>query len=100
MKDTNSGKDIGPSPVLLEVISSYYRRDCHGCANSEPTIRLGNGLLALVGCIGGSTMLTRLYIDNFLCLVNFELELDETNVMLGPNGCGKTSVLKALSLLQ
>ncbi|OOV31205.1 hypothetical protein BV61_05065 [Candidatus Synechococcus spongiarum LMB bulk15M] len=45
-------------------------------------------------------MLTRLYIDNFLCLVNFELNLDETNVLLGPNGCGKTSVLKALSLLQ
>ena len=45
-------------------------------------------------------MLTRLYVDNFLCLVNFELELDETNVLLGPNGCGKTSVLKALSLLQ
>lgn len=84
----------------LDVISSYYRRDCHGCANSEPTIRLGNGLLALVGRIGGSIMLTRLYIDNFSCLVNFELELDETNVLLGPNGCGKTSVLKALSLLQ
>lgn len=45
-------------------------------------------------------MLTRLYIDNFLCLVNFELELDETNVLLGSNGCGKTSVLRALSLLQ
>ncbi|MCY4173647.1 MAG: AAA family ATPase [Cyanobacteria bacterium MAG CAR3_bin_5] len=45
-------------------------------------------------------MLTRVYIDNFLCLVNFELELDETNVLLGPNGCGKTSVLRALSVLQ
>ena len=45
-------------------------------------------------------MLTRVYIDNFLCLVNFALELDETNVLLGPNGCGKTSVLRALSLLQ
>ena len=45
-------------------------------------------------------MLTRVYIDNFLCLVNFALELDETNVLLGPNGCGKTSVLRALSILQ
>ncbi|MCY3536405.1 MAG: AAA family ATPase [Cyanobacteria bacterium MAG IRC4_bin_6] len=44
--------------------------------------------------------LTRLYIDNFLFLVNFALELDETNILVGPNGCGKTSVLKALSLLQ
>ena len=45
-------------------------------------------------------MLTRVYIDNFLCLVNFALELDESNILLGPNGCGKTSVLKALSVLQ
>ena len=41
-------------------------------------------------------MLKRLYIDNFLCLVNFELMLDETNVLLGPNGSGKTSVLRSL----
>ena len=27
-------------------------------------------------------MLTRLYADNFRCLVNFELLLDETNVLL------------------
>ena len=41
-------------------------------------------------------MLTRLYADNFLCLVNFELTLDERNVLLGANGSGKTSVLEAL----
>ena len=45
-------------------------------------------------------MLTRLYIDNFLCLVNFELTLDETSVLLGPNGSGKTSVLRALQRIQ
>ena len=45
-------------------------------------------------------MLTRLYVDNFLCLVNFELTLDETNVLLGPNGTGKTSVLQALRRIQ
>lgn len=45
-------------------------------------------------------MLRRLYIDNFLCLVNFELTLDETNVLLGPNGSGKTSVLLALHRIQ
>ncbi len=45
-------------------------------------------------------MVTRLYVDNFRCLVNFELKLDETNVLLGPNGSGKTSVLDALRRIQ
>ena len=45
-------------------------------------------------------MLTRFYADNFLCMVNFELQLDETNILLGPNGSGKTSVLRALHAIQ
>ena len=45
-------------------------------------------------------MLTRLYVDNFLCLTNFELTLDETNVLLGLNGTGKSSVLDALFRIQ
>ena len=49
---------------------------------------------------GANSMLTRFYADNFLCLMNFELTLDETNVLLGPNGSGKTSVLNALHRIQ
>ena len=45
-------------------------------------------------------MLTRLYVDNFLCLVNFELTLDEKNVFLGANGTGKTSVFEVLRRIQ
>ena len=45
-------------------------------------------------------MLTRLYVDNFRCLVNFELTLNETTVLLGPNGSGKTSVLQVLQRIQ
>ena len=45
-------------------------------------------------------MVTRLYVDNFRCLVNFELKLDETNILLGPNGSGKTSVLDVLRRIQ
>ena len=45
-------------------------------------------------------MLSRLYVDNFRCLENFELDLDETNVFLGRNGTGKTSVLNVLRNLQ
>ena len=38
-------------------------------------------------------MIKRLYIDNFKSLVNFELNLQELTLLLGPNGVGKTSVL-------
>ena len=38
-------------------------------------------------------MLQRLYVDNYKCLVNFDLPLQELTLLLGPNGAGKTSVL-------
>lgn len=38
-------------------------------------------------------MIKRVYIDNFKCLVNFELEFQELTLLLGQNGVGKTSVL-------
>ena len=46
------------------------------------------------------SVLSRLYVDNFRCLENFELDLDETNVFLGRNGTGKTSVLNVLRNIQ
>lgn len=45
-------------------------------------------------------MLTRLYIDNFRCLVNFELRLGAMNLLLGANGSGKTSVFDVMCRLQ
>jgi predicted ATPase len=41
-------------------------------------------------------MLRRLYIDNYRCLVNFQLELRELTLLVGPNGSGKSSVLDVL----
>ena len=38
-------------------------------------------------------MLNRLYIDNYRCLVNFDLPLKEITLLLGSNGTGKTSLL-------
>ena len=38
-------------------------------------------------------MLTRIYVHNYKCLVNFELRLGEINLLLAPNGSGKTAVL-------
>ena len=47
-----------------------------------------------------SQMLTRLYIDNFRCLVNFELRPARKQLILGRNGSGKTSFLDALLFLR
>ena len=45
-------------------------------------------------------MLQRLYADNYKCLVNFELRLQEISLLLGPNGVGKTSVLDVVFALR
>lgn len=41
-------------------------------------------------------MIKRVYIDNYKCLVNFELQLQELTLLVGPNGVGKTSVLDVI----
>jgi len=45
-------------------------------------------------------MLKRIYIDNFRCLVNFELSVDGINLFLGPNGTGKSAVFDVLRKIQ
>jgi predicted ATPase len=45
-------------------------------------------------------MLTRLYVNNFRCLVNFELKLGRLNLLVGENGSGKTSVFDVLHRLR
>jgi predicted ATPase len=45
-------------------------------------------------------MLKRIYIDNFRCLVNFELQVDVINLFLGPNGAGKSTVFEVLQKIQ
>lgn len=45
-------------------------------------------------------MIRRMYIDNFKCLVNFELPLQELTLILGQNGSGKTSVLDVIFKLR
>lgn len=44
-------------------------------------------------------MITRLYVDNFKTLVNFELKLGPMNLLLGANGSGKSNVLEAIRLI-
>lgn len=45
-------------------------------------------------------MLTRLYINNFRCLVAFELRLDTMGVLCGANGTGKSSVFDAIKFIR
>ncbi len=45
-------------------------------------------------------MLKRIHIDNFRCLVNFELNFDSINLFLGGNGSGKSTVFEVLRKLQ
>ena len=45
-------------------------------------------------------MLQRLYVDNYKCLVNFDLRLQHLSLLLGPNGVGKTSVLDVVFALR
>lgn len=44
-------------------------------------------------------MLKKLYVDNYKCLVNFEVAFSELSLLLGPNGVGKTSVLDVMFAL-
>lgn len=45
-------------------------------------------------------MLKRFYADNFRCLSNFELKLGESNVLVGANGTGKSTVMAVLRNIQ
>ena len=45
-------------------------------------------------------MITRLYVDNFRCLVNFELKFQDFTLLAGLNGSGKSSVLDVIYALQ
>jgi len=45
-------------------------------------------------------MISRLYADNFRCLVNFEVKFGPTNLLLGVNGAGKSSLFEVMHRLQ
>jgi len=45
-------------------------------------------------------MITKIYIDNFRCFTNFELELDSFNLLLGANGTGKSTLFDVLSRMR
>ena len=45
-------------------------------------------------------MLTRIYIDNFRCFVNFEFKPGPKQLILGANGSGKSSFMDALILIR
>ena len=48
----------------------------------------------------GTALLEKVHIKNFLSLRDVELPLKPLTVLVGPNACGKTNVMKALRLLR
>jgi len=44
-------------------------------------------------------MITRVYLDNFRCFSNFELEANRTNLLIGANGSGKSSFIDLITRL-
>jgi len=45
-------------------------------------------------------MLTRIYVDNFRCFVNFDFRPQAKQLILGLNGSGKSTLLEVLALLR
>ena len=45
-------------------------------------------------------MFKRIYVDNYKCLINFELPFQELTMLLGHNGSGKSAVLDVIFALQ
>ena len=44
-------------------------------------------------------MLTRVHVDNYKCLTNFDLRLDKLTLLVGANGCGKSAVFEVMGKL-
>ena len=45
-------------------------------------------------------MLTRIHIDNYKCLTNFDLRLDNLTLLAGAHGCGKSAVFDVVGKLR
>ena len=45
-------------------------------------------------------MIKRIYINNYRCLVAFEMHFNEMDVLCGMNGTGKSSVFDAMRLIR
>jgi predicted ATPase len=45
-------------------------------------------------------MFTRLYVQNYKCLVNFDLPLREITLLVGPNGAGQSAVFDVVFALR
>lgn len=62
--------------------------------------RVGGRQAHPAGVVESEQMLTRLFIDNYRCFVNFEFKPSRRQLIFGPNGSGKSSFLDAILFLR
>ena len=90
---------VSHSPVPQEcdasVDSAAIKEDCLSTDNSQDS---GDEPLWLINL--RPNMITRLYVDNFRCLSNFEVKFAPLTILLGANGSGKSACLGLLAGLR
>lgn len=83
----------------LRVARTPRRLLCSLCERDDQ--QENAGMERCARCVSQElAMITRLYANNFRCLVGFEATFDSFGVLCGPNGAGKSSVFDALCLLR
>lgn len=60
------------------------------------SVELQSGKLGRHLAETGKSMLKKIYVDNYRCLVNFELDLGKMILLMGPNGGGKSTLFDLL----
>ena len=86
-----------PSACACESFPSP-RRGCGGRCGRTGSGRK-RGIVHEFGC-AETTMFKRLHVDNYKCLVNFDLAFQDMTLLLGRNGTGKTSILDIIYALR